>query len=288
MIPNFYLGSRKRNSLLTRMLPKGPQDIAPRTLYKKSLLMRDQNTGEINLSPVGFPDSPLEFPKGITFNAEAECRNTTHSFNLLAREVPSKACTCGFHAYSKEDDAKNHIQSGADSFVLKVVASGKMLEYEKGYRYGHQRVEEIVVSKCFMCPVPADRVIILGFARRPHLTAGRITEGAIAPVCSQHAYLSAPPNGSISFDQVSEIASRSLPTNAPRIRCYSSSSLVQPWVSGIGIDAIGKETVIEWEDETRDAQGFSEFAWKLAAAVAAILIPVAAGVAAYSISNLMV
>lgn len=236
---NTYLGSGVKTSLVSAIFGSRSKNTEPKTLYKKVNLGWDAETRQIELFPL------TQRKRSIDFNAESKCHNPELHASGHSREVPAKHCSCGFYAYKDNDDAKNHDQHG--NFLVKVVASGRMLEHEKGYRYGHQRVEEIVVGNCFLCSVPADRVIIFchtGYSRT-------LFKDSIIPACSEHIIHSAP-NRSISFDQVGELASHSLPTHAPRIHCYSSSPLVQPWVSDIDIDTIGKEPVLSFKDKTRE------------------------------------
>lgn len=223
---------------MSAIFGKRSQDAQPKTLYKKVNLAWNAETREIELLPLA------QYKSKVSMNAEAKCHNQPLHLSGRSREVPAKHCSCGFYAYKDNDDAKNHDQHG--NFLAKVVASGILLEHEKGYRYGHQRIEEIVVGTCFQCSAPADRVIITFLipSRRSQPTH------SIFPVCSIHTGPSIP-NGDISFDHLSELASRSLPEHAPRLRCYSSSSLVQPWVSEMDIDSIGKEPA-RFRDEVMD------------------------------------
>lgn len=235
---NTYLGLGVKKSLVSALLGSRSKNTEPKTLYKKVNLGWNAETRQIELVPL------VSRQQRIGFNAEATCHNPNLHASGYSRAVPAKHCSCGFYAYKDNADAKNHDQHG--DFLVKTVASGKILEHEKGYRYGHQRVEEIVVGTCFLCSQPADRVILFGqtgYVRR--------FKGSIIPACSQHIVQSAP-NGNISFEQVGEMASLSLPTHAPRIRCYSSSSSVQPWVSGIDIDTIGTEPVPTSKHKIRD------------------------------------
>lgn len=219
---NAYLGIRKRKPLLA-VFNNEPKDSTPKTLYKKAFLLWDSSAEALTLSP-------LAFPEGTSFNAAAECRSSYHRSNPLTRfEVPSKACSCGFYAYTDEDDARDHTQAGPDSFILKVVASGKMLEYKKGYRYGHQRVEEVIVYSCYGCDKSADRVILL-------------ERTSIVPVCKSHARI-VRPIYRLSFKEMGELASRSLPTHAPRIKFRSANEEVKPWISEMDIKRISGERV---------------------------------------------
>lgn len=220
MSHNFYLGSRKKDSLLVRVLAKEPLTSEPKTLYKKALLGWDASSHEITIHP-------LVFPQKISFNAQAECRNSLHYSNIFTKfEVPSKVCSCGFYAYLKEEDARDHIQAGAESFILKVIASGKLLEYNKGYRYGHQRVEEVLVYSCFCCDKPADRVIL--------------EESRIRPTCKRHAKIVRPIHRA-SFTEMGELASRSLPAHAPRIKFRSANEGLTPWVSEMDIKRLSEK-----------------------------------------------
>lgn len=132
--------------------------------------------------------------KGVEVNGDATC------VSAFPHKSPLKGCTCGFYAYTSREDAVSHPQGG--SVVLKAVASGKMLQYLKGYRYGHQRVEQVEVTHCTWCDSSAYR-----FAIAP--------TGELYPMCRSHASETA--MKTLRFQDFEDMASSGLPSGAPRI-----------------------------------------------------------------------
>lgn len=66
--------------------------------------------------------------------------------------VPSTSCTCGFCAYFDYNDAKNHLQGGTWTQVVKIEATGKIIGGEKGMRYRGQEIIQIVQpTTCLHC-----------------------------------------------------------------------------------------------------------------------------------------
>lgn len=202
----------------------------PKVLYKQSNLKKDFRTGEIRLLSVCFPEDA----KGISVNADAKCnipfdpvvvalgkKSWTFDAPLFHKESPSKLCRCGFHAYNEYSPARTHNQQGVKGhFVLRVVGSGKMFEYKQGYRYGHQRVEEVIVTKCgsSSCGSYADRLLV-----------GR--QGNITPLCSScsRGTLIRVVESLMSFSEFEEAASKGLPPNAPRVTIRSEALGIVPW-----------------------------------------------------------
>lgn len=217
---NAYLGQSKRFSFAGKMEPK--------VLYKQSNLKKDFRTGEIRLTAVCFPD------QGISVNADAKCnipfdpvvvalgkKSWTFDAPLFHKESPSKLCHCGFHAYNEYSPARTHNQQGlVGHFVLRVVGSGKMFEYNKGYRYGHQRLEEVILTKCgsSSCGHYADRLLV-----------GR--QGNITPLCSfcSRGTLIRVVESLMSFSEFEEAASKGLPPHAPRVTIRSEAVGIVPW-----------------------------------------------------------
>lgn len=219
--------------------------MVPEILYKKSNIKQDWTSivDSIYLAPVAYSKAV-----GITVNAEARCEQ-----GIRHGEAPSKSCYCGFHAYKEISDAQAHDQRG--DFIFRVVASGKMFEYNKGYRYGHQRVEEIIVSSCCTCSEFADRLSI-----QP--------AGYIRPVCFGH---SGTGGGEkiISFSDLAEMASSSLPANAPNITVRSINPSVFPWEKGISVRKITNS--VKFRNTSKEGFPFGTVALVTFAAAMAIL-----------------
>lgn len=165
--------------------PKG----TPQTLYKRANLKLHRKTGEILIVPL------VHQAEGVGVNADAVCGAG------FSHAAPRRGCRCGFYAYTSYDDAESHCQGG--DVILKVVASGEMFQYRQGYRYGHQRLEQVEVRKCHWCPESAYR-----FALTFH-------NDVLLPMCRSHASNTA--MKTLSFPQVEEFASAELPSHAPRI-----------------------------------------------------------------------
>jgi hypothetical protein len=178
----------------------------PEVLYKRASLVQDLTTDEIKLKSV--------YWNGVTvpLNSDAKCLDL---FAGLHGQAPARFCSCGFHAYKEYNDAHLHPQAG--DVVLRVVGSGKMFEYNKGYRYGHQRLEEIIVYQCvsYNCSEPADRL-------------AKINYELIRPVCRLHSG-ETETQTIMSFSEFEEVASASLPADAPRVTIRSEYKTLVPW-----------------------------------------------------------
>jgi hypothetical protein len=217
---NAYLGKSKLPFLQSKMEPK--------VLYKQSNLKKDFRTGEIRITAVCFPD------EGISVNADAKCNTPWEpvtvqlgkkvwNFNTIPfhKESPVRSCLCGFHAYNEYSPARNHDQNGLKGhFVLRVVGSGKMFEYKQGYRYGHQRLEEVVVAKCgsSSCTYYADRLLV---GKQGHIMPYCYSCSRGTPIRMVESLMS--------FSEFEEAASKGLPPNAPRITIRSEALGVVPW-----------------------------------------------------------
>ena len=215
---NRYLGKSKLAFTPTKMEPK--------VLYKQSDLKKDFRTGEIRLISVCFTEDEA----GTSVNADAKCLAHMNPLQLSLgpktwtldtggpvshRETPARRCRCGFHAYNEYSPARNHDQKG--DFILKVVGSGKMFEYKQGYRYGHQRLEEVIVTKCGTCKNYADRLLVR-------------SQGKVMPLCAScFTSLIRKVEKVMSFSEFEEAASKGLPPNAPRITIRSELASLAPW-----------------------------------------------------------
>lgn len=215
---NHYLGKSKSAFVRSKMEPKA--------LYKATDLKKDFRTGEIRLVALCF----REDEGGISVNAEAQCHVTREPLKVTlgertwtlygggpdpCKETPARSCRCGFHAYNEYAPARDHDQGG--QFVVRVVGSGKMFEYKQGYRYGHQRLEEVIVGSCGVCAHHADRLVVGG-------------TGNLIPLCGNCTRRREPPTSSLmSFSELEEAASKGLPPNAPRITIRSENVALVPW-----------------------------------------------------------
>lgn len=173
----------------------------PQTLYKRSDLGINRVTGEIVIIPL------TGFFNGISMNSKAKCTN------LLPHKPPFRPCSCGFYGYTKRKDAETHIQGG--SILLQIVASGKMFEYDKGFRYEHQRIEVMEAPKCSWCSNAAIHFSV------DHQSS---TRTMLWPSCKKRHGRRKLQTKTISFGDVAERASKSLPVHAPRITIKANDS----------------------------------------------------------------
>ena len=145
------------------------------------------------------------------------------TFLVDHHKIPSKICTCGFYAYESRSGAEFHAQPnsfyGTDTSVLMEVAiSGKFIQYQKGYRYAHQRITKVIVGKC----VSAD-----GCLEQATLFSGLSTsEGTrLYPSCLKHSKMV-----KFSFAEVDEkLASQSLNSKFAPLTLETANG-EEPWV----------------------------------------------------------
>lgn len=183
--------------------------------YKKSRLI-------IEMDDVIAIDS-IQGPEGfkrVALNDVSKCPSSERHIGK-----PSRFCTCGFYSYSEMEDALSHLRGSHCEPILKVVASGKMLMYEKGLRAAHQRVEEVIFHTCATpyCFKPADRIVI---SRKFNVYGSEITG-----VCSEHGL-----NGRggyhgncETFSWLEERLAESLFKGEPPIKVRQLNSSVKPW-----------------------------------------------------------
>lgn len=98
------------------------------------------------------PWASLHKDASFGVDAEAECVQGPYAFARAGyshiHEAPSTACQCGF--YSVPCDIEPWAESG-EYVTLIVELSGTIIEHEKGYRAGHQRVMECRLPSCRFC-----------------------------------------------------------------------------------------------------------------------------------------
>lgn len=177
--------------------------------YKKSRLileMDDLITIDSIQGPEGF--------KRVALNDVSKCPNSERHIGK-----PSRFCTCGFYSYSEMEDALSHLRGSHCEPILKVVASGKMLMYEKGLRAANQRVEEVIFHTCdtHYCYKPADRVLI----SRKFGAYGSELSG----VCREHGEYRI----CETFSWLEERLAESLFKGEPPIKVRQLNSSVKPW-----------------------------------------------------------
>jgi hypothetical protein len=83
--------------------------------------------------------------------ADAVCLWTRH------KAVPERRCECGFYCFHRLEEAEAMAcnENHSAVVILEVAASGRFIRYERGLRYGHQRVRNIRLGRC-LCGAPAD------------------------------------------------------------------------------------------------------------------------------------
>lgn len=197
---NQYLGANKPGLFRKKSEPK--------TLYKTSNLLWDKKTGMIRLSSV----APISHSTAMNDDAVCIAAHDDGDAYGIHKSYPARFCTCGFHGYSSYIDASFHNQGG--DVILQVVASGKMFEYDKGYRFGHQRVEAIVIRNC--CAIGCNAEAESFFVYETD------AERFLKPVCNTHAGM----GQSMSVKHFESVVSNTLPSNAPRITVFADA---QTW-----------------------------------------------------------
>lgn len=88
---------------------------------------------------------------GVSFGVDAEARCDRQYFfsdRRSHRAAPDLDCACGF--YAVPCDIEPWAEDGAYVTLL-VELSGTIIEHEKGYRAGHQRVMECRIPPCRFC-----------------------------------------------------------------------------------------------------------------------------------------
>jgi hypothetical protein len=89
--------------------------------------------------------------------ADAECAQG------VRHRSPSRWCDCGFYCLHSLADARE-LACDPDyrhTVLLEVAASGRFMRYERGLRYGHQRITAVRVCRCG-CDRPASRFVHSG------------------------------------------------------------------------------------------------------------------------------
>lgn len=135
MIPRLstYLGKVSKNE---------QKSTEPPILYKRAGLMIDPVKQEIFVSPL----THARF--GVALDAGSRCYAEKFT-SVLHNSRPIKNCSCGFHAFLTEEKSEEYSKAG--HYTLTIEASGRLLKYENGYRYGHQRVIAITADGCYQC-----------------------------------------------------------------------------------------------------------------------------------------
>lgn len=87
-------------------------------------------------------------PWGITINYSFTSYGTGTSSPAKRHTAPAVDCGCGFYALPSDIEPWGE---GHDYVTLMVELSGTVIEHEKGYRAGHQRVVECQIFPCRYC-----------------------------------------------------------------------------------------------------------------------------------------
>lgn len=89
-------------------------------------------------------------------DTKAECKNQLYSYAISFEEsghaAPDPDCTCGFYATPLGNDLYTYEPY---LVTLLVELSGDVVECERMYRAGHQRVIECRLPRCLYCAAPA-------------------------------------------------------------------------------------------------------------------------------------
>lgn len=201
---NSYIGKQK--------IKRSSQPISG---FKKTYLTINHDE-KVSLHSVQGPSGLRE---DLPLNAKSKCP----TFPRFHAGKPSPFCTCGFYSYTTLDEAIQHLGNNDSRLLMRTVASGKMLMYEKGMRTGVQRVEEIIIDKCFnsLCPRPADRIAVIHKLRNDR--------DFITPFCSNHGeYYDLK-----TFSWLADKMSASFENGEPPVIVRSLHSYVKPWDGAI-------------------------------------------------------
>lgn len=161
-----------RNQYIGRSTVKNTNE--PLTGYKCTMLtlVRDQSGNEsIFLAPIQAPNKSMR----IGFNDVSHCK-----MFRWHRGKPGSFCDCGFYAYTEVINAIKHTFRN-NLAIVKTVASGKVLLYDKGVRSGYQRVTDVFIQRC-------DRPTCMAYSDRIALFDDGSNEFEIAGVCPLHAH----------------------------------------------------------------------------------------------------
>jgi hypothetical protein len=209
---NFYLGGKASGSgilvaLLNRLRGRAPEQVtqAPTTFKGADLVLTREG---VRFRP---------FSHGTPYAAEDDsaCRGDVKPVRHM------RGCTCGFYGYRDLAAARVHPQLTPSSVLLEVVASGEVLEYERGYRFSHQRVIALEVGRC----------VALGCARPARAFARSFDD--LLPVCGGHvgrdfvasSKMVLPDDGYFTFEEVSADLSAQVPKRRP-VQVVSADEVV--------------------------------------------------------------
>lgn len=143
-------------------------------LYKNAHIVWDSVVKEMLVHSLIDP-----LPKTVAMTVEAQCDNL-HPFS--SHQPPHRMCSCGFYAYDHLSDAQN-CKRGDGFVIAKVRASGNTFQYDNGYRYSHQRVEEVHITHCYQCADPANQFVLLDHSPKDGFTG----KFRLTPVCADHS-----------------------------------------------------------------------------------------------------
>lgn len=138
--------------------------LTPYVGYKVVAIGRDEQGGYHLRSP-HFTDAT------IGFSAESECK-------AGKKHTEFENCSCGFYAYRRVQDAVDHWRhacgdgsGGYSNFaVVQVALSGSVVTAEKGFRATHQRIQHVLMPRCWSCNAAAGTRFV--FHQAGYLVAG--------------------------------------------------------------------------------------------------------------------
>ena len=185
--------------------------------YKVNYFMNSTDGG-IVLSPYNYSSTYTNL------NDEADCVATSWNNNHFQEQIPVWDCSCGFYAYKSAVEAFGHDEHSYytnNSYVLEVVISGKYIEYEKGYRYAHQRVQSVIVSNCFEETCYAAATCFVESSPEKLGNAFMSSRGNYFPSCKKHM-LKFSPKKRLTFEQFGLRLSKEV---APKHKAVTVKSL---------------------------------------------------------------
>lgn len=198
-------------------------------LYKRSELMWDSKTGEILTSSM--TDSKNQ-PTVIKAN-NCEIMTTPRGRAIS----PDMTCMCGSYGYEFEDDANLHCSG---SVMIKIVISGRAFAYGKSTHFEHHQLRKVFTSRCNVkgCSNCSDRLALVRNNKKddPSLKNSLFN---LIPICKNHS-VKFHPNYQMSFEEFSQIASKTLAFGHDKITITPTDPALKQWISNEGTNRIGK------------------------------------------------
>ncbi len=222
---NYLTKTSYNNYLGGRLISTKRKEVSPIIGYKRLNI----NVG-FNKAWFQSPNHQQAIRLGIV--ATATCSVAQHK-----QEVPFSPCTCGF--YSFKDSMEAYAYLGGD-FVVKLVNSGKYLEFEEGWRSNTQRVTEIYAP---------DRCVGLGCSRKnpPTVFASNYRGElmALCTLCAKERFMDDGNGGDfITFDELPQLLILGVATEEFRHQ-------LPVVITGNHVEALTRKQIKDWSVERK-------------------------------------